>query len=208
MASRTKEIGTLTTLTLTAVIIWIALNQNFKLQVSGDTKCAGIPYYSNMFKTEISDCQIFFNITSINYTYYFKNKKGIALGFSPEINGYKCFVKDGRYISGYRLLDSYLNFTFTKGKKYEFMCYIYKEKSKTVKWSVTAADQFKDPILFGIDDKVSAIQECRQVTSRNEVIVPTKKAKTIHWVIRFTCISELCVLKLVIYTGKALKIPL
>lgn len=120
--------------------------------------CSGTPVYSELFKDYISDCQIFWNVTSINYTYYFRNKKGIELGFSPEINDWKWYVKDGRFKTGWRPLDKSGNFTFRKGIKYQFMAFVFKEPEQTIKWTITAADVAKDPILFGIN--ISLIQSC------------------------------------------------
>jgi len=151
VTTKTKVIGTATTLTLTSVLVWIALNQNFILTASGDITCSGTPVYSDLYKSQISDCQIFWNITSTNYTYYFRNKEGNKLEFSPESKGYEWFVKDGRYKSGYRPMDKSGNFTFTKGKKYEFMAFVFKDPTETIKWSITSADQFKDPILYGLN---------------------------------------------------------
>src|SRR3990167_6123487 len=158
MVSKTKLIGTATTLTLTSVLVWIALNQGFILTASGDMTCSGTPIYSELYKSQISDCQIFWNITSTNYTYYFRNKGGNQLGFSPEAKGYEWFVKDGRYRSGYRPMDKSGNFTFRKGTKYQFMAFVFKEPEQTIKWEITSADVAKDPILFGIN--ISLIQSC------------------------------------------------
>ena len=162
MASRTKLIGTLTTLTLTSILVWIVFNQNFILNASGDLTCAGTPFYSNTFKKNISDCQVFWDVTSIKYTYYFRNKKGIELGFSPEVKGYDTYVKDGRYNSGWRLLDKSGNFTYRKGIKYQFMAFIFKDINQTIKWKITAAEQTIDPILFGIDLK--ELKQCNTIT--------------------------------------------
>lgn len=150
-SARTKFIGTATTLTLTAILIWISFNQNFKLEASGDITCLGTPEYSELFKDYISDCQVFWNVTSINYTYYFRNKKGIELSFVPEVKDYKWYAKDGRYKSGWRPLDKSGNFTFRKGIKYQFMAFIFKEPEQTIKWSITAAEVSRDPILFGVN---------------------------------------------------------
>ena len=166
--SRTKIIGTSVTLTLTSVLLWIAFNQSFILTASGDITCSGTPFYDNSFKSNISDCQAFWNVTSINYTYYFRNKNGIELEFSPEVNGYEMYVKDGRYKSGWRLLDKSGNFTYRKGIKYQFMAFIFKEINQTIKWSITAADVTIDPILFGI--QIDKIQDC--VTETKEVTMP------------------------------------
>jgi len=158
----TKLIGTVTTLTLTAILLWISFNQNFILTSSGDMTCSGTPVYSELFKVEISDCQVFWNITSINYTYYFRNKEGIKLDFTPEVKGYEMFVKDGRYKSGWKVLDKSGNFTYKKGVKYQFMAFIFKEINQTIKWTITAADVSKDPVLFGIN--INAIQDCQTTT--------------------------------------------
>src|SRR3990167_4776923 len=108
--SKTKLIGTSTTLTLTAILLWIAFNQNFRLDASGDITCFGTPFYDKNVKSNISDCQVFWNVTGINYTYYFRNKNGINLGFSPEVQDYKWYAKDGRFNSGWRPLDKSGNF--------------------------------------------------------------------------------------------------
>ena len=179
MASKTKLIGTATTLTITSILIWIAFNQNFILTASGNIKCTGSPKYSELFKGDISDCQVFWNVTSKDYTYYFRNKNGIKLNFTPEVKDYKWFVKDGRYKSGYRQLDKFGNFTFTKGKKYEFMAFIFKEPTKTVKWSITAAEQKIDPILYGLD--VADI--CDNIILTTEIKIPIYK-DVVH---EYTC---------------------
>ena len=162
MATRTKLIGTATTLVLTAILLWISFNQNYILTPSGDITCAGTPFYNNTFKGDISDCQVFWNVTSINYTYYFRNKQGIELGFSPEVNGFDMYSKDGRYNSGWRPLDKSGNFTYRKGIKHQFMAFIFKDINQTVKWKITAAEQTIDPILFGID--VRELKECTTIT--------------------------------------------
>ena len=167
MVSKTKLIGTATTLTLTSVLIWIALNQSFVLKTSGDMTCSGVPQYSDLFKTNISDCQIFWNITSKDYTYYFRNKNGNKLGFSPEVDGYEWFVKDGRFKSGYRPMDKSGNFTFYKGKEYQFMAFIFKSPTETIKWSITAAEQNVDPILYGIN--LSVLCSYEDVSARSTV---------------------------------------
>ena len=159
MITKTKIVGTLTTLTLTAILLWVSFNQNFILNSSGDMTCAGTPYYNINFKRNISDCQVFWNVTSINYTYYFRNKKGIELGFSPEVKGYDIYVKDGRFKSGWRPLDKSGNFTYRKGIKYQFMAFIFKEINQTVKWKITAAEQTIDPILFGVH--IEILKECK-----------------------------------------------
>ena len=152
MPSKTKYIGTATTLTLTAILVWIALSQNFKLEASGDIHCNGSAFYGAKFKANISDCQVFFNVTSINYTYYFRNKNGIALNFSPDVEGYNLYMKDGRYSSGWRLMPKSFNFTFRKGVKYQFMVFVFKQPEQKIKWGITAAEQEIDPILFPIED--------------------------------------------------------
>jgi len=171
LATRTKYVATATTLTLTSILLWIAFSQNFKLDASGDMFCSGTPVYSELFKDYISDCQIFWNVTSINYTYYFRNKKGIELGFSPEINDWKWYVKDGRFKTGWRPLDKSGNFTFRKGIKYQFMAFVFKEANQTIKWSITSADVTKDPNLFGIN--YIPIEECKttiQSTTMNSIV--------------------------------------
>ena len=160
--TRTKLIGTATTLTLTSILLWIAFNQNFILTASGDITCAGLPFHSDLFKKDISDCQVFWNVTSRNFTYYFRNKNGVELGFSPEVDGFDMYVKDGRYKSGWRPLDKSGNFTYRKGIKYQFMAFIFKDIEQTVKWKITAADATIDPILFGIN--ISTIQDCKTTT--------------------------------------------
>lgn len=160
--TRTKLMGTLTTLTITSILLWIAFNQNFTLNASGDITCAGTAYYNDLFKDYISDCQVFWNVTSINYTYYFKNKEGINLIFSPEVNDWKWYAKDGRYNSGWRPLDKSGNFTFRKGIKYQFMAFVFKEPEQTIKWTIISADVTKDPILFGI--LFTTLKDCKTTT--------------------------------------------
>src|SRR3990167_4724295 len=167
MVSKTKLIGTATTLTLTSVLLWIALNQSFVLNASGDMACSGTPIYSSLFKTNVSDCQIFWNITSKDYTYYFRNKNGNKLDFSPEAIGYEWFVKDGRFNSGWRRMDKSGNYTFYKGKKYQFMAFVFKNSTDTIKWSITSAEVNKDPILYGIN--ISILCSYELVTKINHI---------------------------------------
>jgi len=152
VSTKTKVIGAGTTiLTLTSLILWMVASNQFKLEVSGDITCSGNAFYSEVFRRNISDCQIFWNVTSINATYKFSNKNNTELNFSPKVNGYDCYIKDGRYKTGYRPLDKTWNLTYRYGVKYEFMCFVFKETRQTVKWSLFAADKKVDPILFGIN---------------------------------------------------------
>ena len=179
ISTKTKLIGTATTLTLTSVLVWIALNQGFILTASGDMTCSGTPIYSELYKSQISDCQIFWNITSTNYTYYFRNKGGNQLGFSPEAKGYEWFVKDGRYRSGYRPMDKSGNFTFRKGTKYQFMAFVFKEPEQTIKWEITSAKENIDPILYGLN--------VSWLCSNEEATTPTDIFKQVTY--EFTCPS-------------------
>lgn len=180
VSTRTKYIGTATTLFIVSILSWMLIN-GFKIEASGDMVCSGIPTYDNTFKSNVSDCQIFFNVTSTNATYYLRNRNGVELGFSQDVQDYQCYIKDGRYKSGYRPLDKYGNFTYKKGIKYEFMCYIFKDMEQTVKWSLTAADKSVDPILFGIN--ITAIRRCtdsQDVVSKENIVTCIINSTYIH----------------------------
>ncbi len=162
--TRTKIIGTGSTVTIIGLILWFIISGNFNVEIDlSDKICAG---------TYKEPCEASFNITSKTFTYYLYNKEGIDLSFIPEVKESYICKKDGRYTSkeranrelypcgiGYREFDfktpltskySYVE-KFEKGIKKEYKLVVFKfNPIDDIKWGgeIIGADKF-DPIFFG-----------------------------------------------------------
>jgi len=113
-------------------------------------------------------CWVEFCLKNGNKNLYFYNKEGLQLTFEPEgkVSDVQFYKKDGRYKSGYRLIDFIT--PYSKGVKYVFKidayktaCYamnVTKDQYANVKWNFMGLD----PYLIG--NNLTEIVKCKDVT--------------------------------------------
>ncbi len=101
-STRTKVIGTVTTSTILAVLLWFVNSINFDTQIDlNDIVCAG----------DFSDpCEANFNITSTKFTYYLYNKEGVDINFIPNVKEAFTCKRDGRFRASWRADLSHPNY--------------------------------------------------------------------------------------------------
>lgn len=150
---RTKVIGTAFTSTLFLLLAWFAGSPQFDLEVGPDTFCEG---------TVEDPCIGYFNVTSLNKTFYFYNKNrsnDLLVEFDKEVKQSQLCIDDGRCKAcgmcpaGYRpinLNESFSKYSYVlklnKGVKRKFAVVAYKhDPLDSVEWFINDIGPMWDP---------------------------------------------------------------